>query len=124
MGIGAIRHESRLVVASDDDSGVTVRERPPLSKDETAQPERPPLYAVILINDDYTPRLFVTHILKQHFGLDADTAHTLMIHAHRYGEARIGAWAKDVAETKMHNAEKDSREHGHPLGFKCHSVDS
>ena len=107
-----------------DDDSTTVTERPLLSNTQSAKPKRPPLYAVILLNDDYTPREFVTIILKRHFGLDDDTAHTIMMHAHRYGEARIGAWEKDIAETKMHNAEEESRESGHPLTFRCIPLDS
>ena len=104
------------------EDGVTVRNRP-VSKKERAKPERPPLYAVILLNDDYTPRDFVTQILKKHFGLDGDTAHTIMMHAHRHGEARVGAWQKEIAESKMHNAEEEAREEGHPLSFRCHPVE-
>ena len=115
-------------VAADDPDGndggnQTVRERRLLPKQEEAKPERPPLYAVILMNDDYTPREFVTRILKTHFGLDGDSAQTIMMHAHRHGEARVGAWQKDIAETKMHNAEEEAHEEGHPLKFRCHPVE-
>lgn len=107
----------------DHEDGVTVRERPLVSKKEKAKSEQPPLYAVILLNDDYTPRDFVTQILKKHFGLDGDTAHTIMMHAHRHGEARVGAWEKDIAESKMHNAKEEAHEEGHPLRFRCHPVE-
>ena len=111
--------------ASPDNPGdiATVRERPLLPNEQRAKPKRPPLYAVILINDDYTPRDFVTQILKKHFGLDGDTAQTIMMHAHRHGEARVGAWQKDIAETKMHNAEEDAQAEGYPLRFRCHPVE-
>ena len=112
------------ICASGDDDNQTVRERPLLTAEANAKPKRPPLYAVILLNDDYTPREFVTIILKMHFGLEGDAAHTIMMHAHRYGEARVGAWQKDIAETKVANAEEDSREAGHPLTFKCEPIDS
>ena len=92
----------------DDENGVTVGDRP-VSEEARVKPKQPPLYAVILLNDDYTPREFVIQILKRHFGLDGDTAHTIMMHAHRRGEARVGAWQKDVAESKMQNAEKEAR---------------
>lgn len=119
--------DGRLVAASgpDRDNGgnQTVRERRLVPKQQEARPDRPPLYAVILINDDYTPRAFVTRILKKHFGLDGDSAETIMMHAHRHGEARVGAWEKDIAETKMNNAEAEAREEGHPLRFRCHPVE-
>lgn len=107
----------------DSDGNQIVRERRLLPKPAEAKPERPPLYAVILMNDDYTPREFVTRLLKKHFGLDGDSAQTIMMHAHRHGEARVGAWEKDIAETKMHNAEEESREEGHPLSFRCVPVE-
>ena len=110
-------------MADDDDNPATTREHPLLSQEENAQPERPPLYAVVLVNDDYTPREFVILILKRHFGLDGDTAQTIMMHAHRHGEARVGAWQKDIAETKMHNAEEEAHEEGHPLRFRCHPIE-
>ena len=109
--------------AQDDNDSTTVRERLLIAKEEKAKPQQPPLYAVILLNDNYTPREFVTRILKKHFGLDGDSAETIMMHAHRYGEARVGAWQKDVAETKMHNAEEEASEAGHPLQFRCHPVE-
>ena len=107
----------------DPDRSVTVRNRPVATK-ERAKPARPPLYAVILLNDDYTPRDFVTQILKKHFGLDGDTAFTIMMFAHQHGEARIGAWQKDVAESKMYNAEEEAHREGHPLRFRSHPVET
>ena len=104
----------------DDDA--KVRERP-AQEEAKPKPRKPPLYVVILLNDDYTPREFVTRILKRHFGLDDDTAHTIMMHAHTRGEARIGAWQRDIAESKMKNAEDEAREEGHPLCFRCHPLD-
>ena len=108
---------------SDPGDPTTIGERTLVVQEEKAKPKQPPLYAVILLNDDYTPREFVTRILKKHFGLDGDAAETIMMHAHRYGEARVGAWQKDVAETKMHNAEEEANEAGHPLQFRCHPVE-
>ena len=120
---GISARKTSAVKPDDHEDGVTVRDRPLVSKKEEAKPEQPPLYAVILLNDDYTPRDFVTQILKRHFGLDGDTAHTIMMHAHRHGEARVGAWEKDIAESKMHNAEEEAHEEGHPLRFRCHPVE-
>ena len=107
----------------DDENGVAVGDRP-VSEEASEKPKQPPLYAVILLNDDYTPREFVIQNLKRHFGLDGDTAHTIMMHAHMRGEARVGAWQRDVAESKMQNAEEEAREEGHPLSFRCHPLDS
>jgi ATP-dependent Clp protease adaptor protein ClpS len=108
---------------ADDDNPATTRERPLLAREQNAKPQRPPLYAVVLVNDDYTPRELVTGISKRHFGLDGDTVQTTVMNGHRHGEARIGGWQKDIAETKMHNAEEEAHEHGHPLRFRCHTVE-
>ena len=100
-----------------------VQDRPVVASEEQTKPQQPPLYAVILLNDDYTPRYFVTQILKRYFGLDGDAAETIMMHAHRHGEARVGAWQKDIAESKIHAAEEEAREEGHPLTFRCVPVE-
>jgi ATP-dependent Clp protease adaptor protein ClpS len=125
LDIAGISARAALAAAAGgDDDKATVRERPLVAQEEKAKPQQPPLYAVILLNDDYTPRDFVTRILKKHFGLDGDSAETIMMHAHRYGEARVGAWQKDIAETRMHNAEEEAHEEGHPLQFRCHPLDT
>ncbi len=119
----ACTRDVRAAAPDDDGNAVTTPERRLLSAEAQAKPERPPLYAVVLLNDDYTPREFVTQILKRHFGLDGDAAQTIMMHAHRHGEARVRAWQKDIAETKMHNAEEEAHEAGHPLKFRCHPIE-
>jgi ATP-dependent Clp protease adaptor protein ClpS len=67
-----------------------------------AQPktERPRLYKVILLNDDYTPRQFVVSVLKAVFHITEDQAHRIMITAHLRGSCVVAVFTKDVAETK------------------------
>ena len=78
---------------------------------------RPKLYKVILINDDYTPREFVTMILKAEFRMTEDQAHKVMITAHRRGVCVVAVFTKDVAETKATRATDAGRAKGYPLLF-------
>ena len=66
--------------------------------------ERPKLYKVILLNDDFTPREFVVRVLKAEFRLSEDQASRVMITAHRKGVCVVAVFTKDVAETKATRA--------------------
>jgi ATP-dependent Clp protease adaptor protein ClpS len=81
------------------------------------QTERPPLYKVILLNDDYTPREFVVLVLKAVFRLSADQANRVMITAHTKGACVIAVYTRDVAETKAKEATELGKEKGYPLFF-------
>jgi ATP-dependent Clp protease adaptor protein ClpS len=79
--------------------------------------QRPPLYKVILLNDDYTPREFVVQVLKAVFRMSADQAHQVMMTAHRRGACVIAVYARDVAETKAKEATDLGKSKGYPLFF-------
>jgi ATP-dependent Clp protease adaptor protein ClpS len=79
--------------------------------------ERPRLYKVILLNDDFTPKEFVVAVLKAEFGMTEDQAHKVMITAHRLGSCVVGVFAKDIAETKATRATDAGRTAGFPLLF-------
>jgi ATP-dependent Clp protease adaptor protein ClpS len=79
--------------------------------------KRPPLYKVILLNDDYTPREFVVLVLKAVFRMNEDEAYRVMMTAHRRGACVIAVYAKDVAETKAKEATELGKEKGYPLFF-------
>jgi ATP-dependent Clp protease adaptor protein ClpS len=81
------------------------------------QVERPRLYKVILINDDYTPREFVVMILKAEFRMTEDEAYKVMITAHRRGVCVVAVFTRDVAETKATRATDAGRAKGYPLLF-------
>ena len=66
--------------------------------------QRPPLYKVILLNDDYTPREFVVLVLKAVFRMNEDQAYRVMMTAHQKGACVIAVYARDVAETKAKEA--------------------
>lgn len=84
---------------------------------QPAQPQlkKPPLYKVILLNDDFTPMGFVIDILMQFFGMPEDLATKVMLQIHTQGVGVCGTFSKDVAETKVFIVNEYSREHQHPL---------
>ncbi|MBR0774672.1 ATP-dependent Clp protease adapter ClpS [Bradyrhizobium diazoefficiens] len=79
--------------------------------------ERPRLHKVILINDDYTPREFVTMVLKAEFRMTEDQAYKVMITAHKLGSCVVAVFTRDVAETKATRATDAGRAKGYPLLF-------
>jgi ATP-dependent Clp protease adaptor protein ClpS len=79
------------------------------------QLKKPPLYKVILLNDDFTPMDFVIDILMIFFGMNEDTATTVMLQVHMQGVGVCGTYTKDVAETKVFIVNEYSRKNQHPL---------
>lgn len=79
------------------------------------QLKRPPLYKVILLNDDFTPMDFVVEILMEFFNMSLEKATQVMLQIHTQGIGVCGTFSKDVAETKVHMVNQYSRDHQHPL---------
>ncbi|WP_275783916.1 ATP-dependent Clp protease adapter ClpS [Pararhizobium gei] len=79
--------------------------------------ERPKLYKVILINDDYTPREFVIMVLKAVFRMSEETGYRMMLTAHKFGVCVIVVCARDIAETKAREATDLAKAAGFPLMF-------
>ncbi len=79
--------------------------------------ERPRLYKVILLNDDFTPREFVVRILKAEFRMNESQARAVMMTAHQRGACVVGVFVQDVAETKATRATDAARKEGYPLLF-------
>ena len=77
--------------------------------------KRPPLYKVILLNDDFTPREFVVQVLKAVFRMGAERAQAVMLTAHQKGACVIAVYTRDVAETKAKEATELGKEKGYPL---------
>lgn len=94
--------------SGDDDHGLAIQEARPKLK-------RPPLYKVILLNDDYTPMEFVVQVLEHFFNMDREKATQVMLHVHTRGVGVCGVYTKDVAETKVVQVNEYSRAHQHPL---------
>jgi ATP-dependent Clp protease adaptor protein ClpS len=92
----------------------TVLKPRPKTKPKTA---RPPLYKVILLNDDFTPREFVVQVLKAVFRMGAERAQAVMLTAHRKGACVIAVYTRDVGETKAKEATELGKANGYPLFF-------
>lgn len=84
---------------------------------------KPPLYKVILFNDDYTPREFVVMVLKAVFRMNEDEAMRVMMTAHRQNACVVAVYTRDVAETKAKEATGYGRAHGFPLFFSTEKED-
>ena len=79
--------------------------------------ERPKLWKVILLNDDYTPREFVVVVLKYVFRMNEAQAYKVMMTAHQRGACVIAVFTKDVADTKAKEATELGKSKGYPLFF-------
>jgi ATP-dependent Clp protease adaptor protein ClpS len=79
--------------------------------------ERPKLYKVILLNDDYTPREFVVKVLEAVFRMSESQAYRVMMTAHMRGACVIAVYTRDVAETKAKEGTELGKQKGYPLFF-------
>ncbi len=79
------------------------------------QLQRPPMFRIIMLNDDYTPMEFVVDILISLFHKSQEIAAQLMLQVHKQGSAVCGVYPRDIAETKLQQVENASRNEGHPL---------
>lgn len=92
----------------DRDGGLVLEEARPKVK-------RPPLFKVILLNDDYTPMEFVVRVLERFFGMNREKATQIMLHVHTRGKGVCGVFTRDIAETKVNQVNEYSRQNQHPL---------
>ena len=77
--------------------------------------QRPPLYKVLLLNDDFTPMEFVVHVLERFFGMTHAQSFELMLTVHQKGVAVVGVFSHEIAETKVSQVMDFARRHQHPL---------
>ena len=94
---------------TDDGQGAVVAER------KAQKTEPPPMFQVILLNDDYTPMEFVVMVLQHFFQRDLETATHIMLKIHHEGRGVCGVYPKDVAATKVDLVLAAARRDGHPL---------
>lgn len=80
-----------------------------------AKTQRPSLYKVLLLNDDYTPMEFVIHVLERFFHKSHEDATRIMLHVHHKGVGICGVYTFDVAETKVAQVIECARQNQHPL---------
>lgn len=91
----------------DDDTAVVTKTKPKTAK--------PPMYKVLLLNDDYTPMEFVVHVLERFFTINHQGAIEIMMTVHKKGAAVVGVFSHDIAETKVTQVMDLARKHEHPL---------
>jgi ATP-dependent Clp protease adaptor protein ClpS len=93
---------------SDFEDGTAVQEAKPKLK-------QPPMFKVMLLNDDYTPMEFVVEVLESFFSMTREKATQIMLHVHTRGVGVCGVYTKDIAETKVALVNDFSRSNQHPL---------
>jgi ATP-dependent Clp protease adaptor protein ClpS len=92
---------------SDGESGVATKTR--------SKTKKPPLYKVMLLNDDYTPMEFVVEVLQRFFGIQHQAAVEIMLTVHQRGLAVVGVFSHEIAETKVTQVMDFARANQHPL---------
>ncbi|HET8898875.1 MAG TPA: ATP-dependent Clp protease adapter ClpS [Rhodanobacteraceae bacterium] len=75
----------------------------------------PPMFQVVLLNDDYTPMDFVVEVLRAFFGMAQERAVQVMLHVHTRGKGVCGVFTREVAETKVMQVNEFARANQHPL---------
>jgi ATP-dependent Clp protease adaptor protein ClpS len=106
--IRLISSQDRTDHHPDDASGLAVQEAKP-------KLAAPPLYKVVMFNDDYTPMDFVVEVLESFFDLNRELATRVMLTVHTEGKAVCGVFTRDIAETKAEQVNQYARECQHPL---------
>ncbi len=96
----------RMVIKKQDES---------VLESEVTRLKPPPLYKVMLLNDDFTPMDFVVTVIQKFFGLDREQATRIMLKVHREGVGVCGVFPRDVAATKVEQVITYARQHQHPL---------
>ena len=97
-----------LKIGDEGDHGLAVEEARPRLK-------KPPLYRVVLLNDDYTPMEFVVQVLQKIFSMDRSTATRVMLEVHTKGKGVCGVFSYEIAETKVALVMDFAQRHQHPL---------
>ena len=80
-----------------------------------AKTKKPPMYKVLMLNDDYTPMEFVISLLERFFHKNSEQATQIMLHIHRRGVGICGVFTYEVAETKVNQVVDFARKNQHPL---------
>jgi ATP-dependent Clp protease adaptor protein ClpS len=109
--VKGIRQDSVLRMSKeehDSEGGLVLQESKPELK-------RPPLFKVVLMNDDYTPMEFVVEVLETFFRMNREQATHVMLTVHTQGKGVCGIFTRDIAETKAAQVNQYARENEHPL---------
>ncbi|MDB4042910.1 ATP-dependent Clp protease adapter ClpS [Gammaproteobacteria bacterium] len=77
--------------------------------------KEPPMYQVVLLNDDFTPMEFVVYIIQSIFGYEHERSTQIMVAVHTKGKGVCGIFPKEIAEMKSHEINEMAKAHEHPL---------
>ncbi|WP_024460474.1 ATP-dependent Clp protease adapter ClpS [Marinimicrobium sp. LS-A18] len=102
--------------AAEGDGNVAVQEDKPKLR-------RPPMYKVVMFNDDYTPMDFVVETLEIFFSMNREKATQVMIKVHTQGKAVCGVYTRDIAETKAAQVNQFAKDNEHPLLCEIEAVE-
>ncbi len=94
---------------------VTRKQHSPLLELERTAVKPPPLFKVLLLNDDFTPMDFVVSVLERFFAMNREKATRVMLEVHQKGRGICGVYPRDIAATKVELVLAYAREHQHPL---------
>ena len=116
------RHEftsgwvGQAITAADKGTSVTrPGQAPGITLETKPKPQKPSLYRVLILNDDYTPMEFVVYVLERFFNKSREEATLIMLHVHQTGVGVCGVYTYEVAETKVAHVVDMARRHQHPL---------
>ena len=106
-----VEHTNSTAEDNDSSSGTQVLTRPKV------RTKKPPMYKVVLLNDDFTPMDFVVLVLRKFFNLSDTDANRVMLEVHHQGAGVAGIFSHELAETKVYLVNDFSKKNQHPL--KC-----
>ncbi len=113
----------QLTSSKDEDSGSNEFDGNLAVLEAKPKLKRPPMYKVLMLNDDYTPMDFVVEILERFFAMSREKATRVMLTVHIQGKAVCGVYTRDIAETKAAQVNQYAREHQHPLLCEVEAVE-
>lgn len=114
--MGDLQNHQLRLNQEDHEHGLLVQESKPAIR-------KPPMYQVVMLNDDYSPMEFVVYILETFFGMSKEKATRIMLQVHNEGKAICGIFTKDVAETKVLQVSQCAKDHEHPLLCKTEAIE-
>lgn len=107
-------NEYKIIVSNEDESPEDQQDTGVLEKVELKEPT---FYKVLLLNDDFTPMDFVTHVLQKFFSKTPDEAKKIMLDVHKFGQGIAGVFSYEIAETKVFLTSNLAKQNKYPL--KC-----
>ncbi len=107
-GTGEDDHDPNKTGGDDRGTGL-------VAEQAKVKPKKPPLYKVLLLNDDYTPMEFVVLLLMRFFSMTQEQAEQIMLHVHTKGVGVCGVYPREIAETKVRLVLDFANENQHPL---------